>query len=111
MGYLTRGRQQAVQMGTIRASMDIGRNVTYVMKLRSLKWLHTKRMARNTRSWRRILEWVPEGKSKKGTPPPPKIKSWINRVIRSMTDNGQTEQRIAHRGYVDSICLVRRKTT
>jgi len=73
MSYVTRGRQGAVQMGTIRASMDIGRNVTDVMKLRRLKWLHKKRKAGNTRSWRRILEWVPEGKSKKGTAPlPPK---------------------------------------
>jgi len=46
MGYVTRARQQEVQMGTIRASMDIGRNVLDVMKLRNFKMIRNKENAR-----------------------------------------------------------------
>jgi hypothetical protein len=59
---------EASQMGTIRASMDIGRTVLDVTKLRRLRRLDKKRIPGNTRMQRRILEWETEEMSKKENP-------------------------------------------
>ena len=76
MDVVKKARRETSQMGTIKASMDIGRNVLNVMRVRGLRWLDTRRIPGNTRMQRRILEWEAEEMSEKGKPE----KIWMNGI-------------------------------
>jgi hypothetical protein len=78
-------RKEKVRNGTIRAIMEVGKNILEVIEEKRLRWFgHVKRMPGN-RLPMKILEWEPEGKGR------PKER-WIDGVRRSMTNHGLTEE-------------------
>jgi hypothetical protein len=73
---------------TIRGVMEVGKNILEVTEEKRLRWFgHVKRMPGN-RLPLKILEWEPEGTRRRGRPK----ERWIDRVRRSMTNLGLTEE-------------------
>jgi hypothetical protein len=70
--------------------MEVGKNILEVAEEKRLRWFgNVKRMPGN-RLPRKILEWEPEGKRRRGRPK----ERWIDGVRRSMTNRGLTEEEI-----------------
>jgi hypothetical protein len=73
---------------TIRAIMEVGKNILEVTEEKRLRWFgHVKKMPGN-RLTLNILEWEPEGTRRRGRPK----ERWIDGVRRSMTNHGLTEE-------------------
>jgi hypothetical protein len=54
-------KERKVQNDTIRAAMEVGKNMFEVTKEKKLWWFgHVNRMPQNRLSWKN-LEWKPEG--------------------------------------------------
>jgi hypothetical protein len=92
MGFWRRSarksRKEMIRNGTIRAIMEVGKNILEVTEEKRLRWFgHLKRMPGN-RLPLKILEWEPEGTRRSGRP----RKRWIDGVRRSMTKHGLTEE-------------------
>jgi hypothetical protein len=68
--------------------MEVGKNILEVIEEKRLRWFgHVKRMPGN-RLPRKILEWERDGTLRKGR----RKEKWIDRVRRSMTNHGLTEE-------------------
>jgi hypothetical protein len=84
-----KSRKEKVLNGTIRAIMEVWKNILEVIEEKRLRWFgHLKRMPVN-RLPLNILGWEPEGTRRRGRPK----ERWIDGVRRSMTNHGLT------RGY------------
>jgi hypothetical protein len=82
-----KSRKEKVRNGTIRATMEVGKNISEVTEEKRLRWFgHVKRMPGN-RLPLKILECEPEGTRRRGRPK----ERWIDGLRRSMTDHGQRE--------------------
>lgn len=84
MDYLRRScrtsRIERVRNDTIRENMNMDTNIIEVVEKKQLKWFgHTKRM-KNTRWPRRILEWIPAERRKRGRP----RRSWRDDIDEAM---------------------------
>jgi hypothetical protein len=63
-----KSRKEKVRNGTIRAIMEVRKNILEVTEEKRLRWFgHVKRMPGN-RLRRKILEWEPEGTRRRGRP-------------------------------------------
>jgi hypothetical protein len=61
----TKSRKEKVRNGTIRAIIEVGKNILEVIEEKRRRWFgHVKRMPGNRLSWK-ILEWEPEGEDPK----------------------------------------------
>jgi hypothetical protein len=83
-----KSRKENVRNGTIRAIMEVGKNILEVSEEKRLRWFgHIKRMPGN-RLPLKMLEWEPEGMRRRG-----RLKErWIDGVRRSMTNYGLREE-------------------
>jgi hypothetical protein len=83
-----KSRKEKVRNVTIRESMEVEKNILEVIEEKRLRWFgHVKRMPGN-RLPRKILEWEPEGRRRRGRPK----ERWIDGVRRSMTNHGLIEE-------------------
>jgi hypothetical protein len=83
-----KSRKEKVRNVTIRAIMEVGKNILEVTEEKRLRWFeHVKRMPENSLPLK-ILEWEPEGTRRRGRPKD----RWIDGVRRSMTNHGLTEE-------------------
>jgi hypothetical protein len=83
-----KSRKEKVRNLTIRAIMEVGKNILEVTEEKRLRWFgHVKRMPGN-RLPLKILEWEPEGTRRRGRPK----ERWIDGVRRIMTNHGLTEE-------------------
>jgi hypothetical protein len=88
-----KSRKEKVRNGTIRAIMEVGKNILEITEEKRLRWVgHVKRMPGN-RLQLKILEWEPEGTLRRGR----YKERWIDGVRRSMTNHGLTEEDIRDR--------------
>jgi hypothetical protein len=63
-----KSRKEKVRNGTIRAIMEVGKNILEAIEGRRLRWFgHVKRMPGNRLPWK-ILEWEQEGARRRGRP-------------------------------------------
>jgi hypothetical protein len=96
-----KSRKEKVRNVTIRAIMEVGKNVLEVTEEKRLRWFrHIKRMPGN-RLPLKILEWEPEGTRRRGRPK----ERWIDGVRRSMTNHGLTEEDTRDRDRWRSLVL------
>jgi hypothetical protein len=71
-------RKEKVRNDTVRAIMEVGKNILEVIEEKRLRWfVHVKRMPGN-RLPRKVLEWKTEGTRRKGRPK----ERWIDGVRR-----------------------------
>jgi hypothetical protein len=83
-----KSRKEKVRNVTIRAIMEVGKNILEVIEEKRLRWFgHVKRMPGN-RLPLKILEWEPEGMRRRGRPE----ERWIDGARRSR-DKPWTERR------------------
>jgi hypothetical protein len=83
-----KSRKEKARIGTIRAIMEMGKNILEVTEEKRLRWFgHVKRMPGN-RLPLNILEWEPEGTRRRRRPE----ERWIDGVRRSVTNHGLTEE-------------------
>jgi hypothetical protein len=83
-----KSRKEKVRNGTIRETMEVGKNILEVIEENRLRWFgHVKRMPRN-RLPLNILKWEPEGTRRRGRPKERRIDG----VRRSMTNHGLREE-------------------
>jgi hypothetical protein len=83
-----KSRKEKVRKGTIRAIMEVVKNILEVIEERRLRWFgHVKRMPGN-RLPLKILEWEPERTRRRRRPK----ERWIDGVRRSMTNHGLLEE-------------------
>jgi hypothetical protein len=63
-----KSRKEKFRNGTIRESMEVGKNILEVIEEKRLRWFgHVKRMPGNRLSLK-ILEWEPEGTRRRRRP-------------------------------------------
>jgi hypothetical protein len=83
-----KSRKVKVRNVTIREVMEVRKNILEVIEENRLRWFgHVKRMPGN-RLPLKVLGWEPEGTRRRGRPK----ERWIDRVRRSMTNHGLTEE-------------------
>jgi hypothetical protein len=88
-----KSKKEKVRNGTIRAIMEVGKNILEVTEEKQIRWFgHVKRMPGNILPLK-VLEWGPEGTRRRGRPK----ERWIDGVRRSMTNHGLTEEDIRDR--------------
>jgi hypothetical protein len=101
----TKSRKVKVRNDTIRAIMEVAKNILEAIEEKLLRWFgHVKRMPGN-RLPRKILEWEPEGTRRMGRPK----ERWIDGVRRSMTNHGLTEGDTRDRDRWRNLVLVEGK--
>jgi hypothetical protein len=78
-----KSRKRKVRNGTIRAIIEVGKNILEVFEEKRLRWFgHVNRLPL------KILEWEPVGTQRRGR----SKERWIDGVRRSMTNHGLTEE-------------------
>jgi hypothetical protein len=83
-----KSRKEKVRNGTIRAIMEVRKNILKLIEEKRLRWFgRIKRMPGN-RLPLKILDWEPEGTRRRGRPK----ERWIDGVRRSMINHGLTEE-------------------
>jgi hypothetical protein len=83
-----KSRKEKARNVTIREVMEVRKNILEVIEEKRLRWFgHVKRMPGN-RLPLKVLEWEPEGTRRRGRPK----QRWIDRIRRSKTNHGQTEE-------------------
>jgi hypothetical protein len=83
-----KSRKEKVRNGTIRASMEVGKNILEVTEEKRLRWFGQGKRMPGNRLPRKILEWEPEGTRRRGRPK----ERWIDGVRRSMTNHRLREE-------------------
>jgi hypothetical protein len=63
-----RSRGEKVRNGTIRAIMEVGKNILEVTEEKRLRWFGNVERMPGNRLPRKILEWEPEGMRRRGRP-------------------------------------------
>jgi hypothetical protein len=81
-----KSRKEKVRNGTIRAIMEVGKNILEVIEEKRLRWFGHVMLG--SRLPLKILEWEPEGTRRRGRPK----ERWIDGVRRGMTNHGLTEE-------------------
>jgi hypothetical protein len=83
-----KSRKETVRNGTIRETMEVGKNILEVIEEKRLRWFgHVKRMPGN-RLPLKILEWEPEGTRRNRR----HKERRIDGVRRSKTNHGLREE-------------------
>jgi hypothetical protein len=83
-----KSRKEKVRNVTIRELMEVGKNILEVIEGKWLRWFGHVKTVPGNRQPLKILEWEPEGTRRRG-----RLKErWIDRVRRSMTNHGLSEE-------------------
>jgi hypothetical protein len=99
-------RKEKVRNGTVRAIMEVGKNILEVIKEKQLRWFgHVKRMPGNRLPWK-ILEWERERTRRRGRPK----ERWIDRVRWSMANHGLKDEDTRDRDRWRNLVLGEEKT-
>jgi hypothetical protein len=96
-----KSRKEKVRNGTVRAIMEVGKNILEVNEEKRLRWFgHVERMPGN-RLPLTILGWEPEGTRRRERPK----ERWIDGVRRSITNHELTEEDTRDRDRLRNLVL------
>ena len=80
-------RREKIRNEVIKNTMNVNNSIVDFIQTKKLQWYgHTKRMAQE-RLPRRVMEWTPPGKRKRGRPPI----TWIEEIQTILRERGIEE--------------------